>query len=98
MAIALRSRWRRSQLPEDIRVEVAPNNMLMKGPTGSGKTEIARRLSTLAEAPFIKVEATRYTETGCVQAWAVWGYQLRARVGSLNAIRRWKGGGQVHVQ
>jgi hypothetical protein len=63
-AIALRSRWRRSQLPEDIRAEVAPTNMLFKGPTGSGKTEIARRLSTLADAPFIKVEATRYTETG----------------------------------
>lgn len=63
-AIALRSRWRRSQLAEDIRAEVAPTNMLFKGPTGSGKTEIARRLSTLADAPFIKVEATRYTETG----------------------------------
>lgn len=65
-AIALRSRWRRSQLPDDIRAEVAPTNILVKGPTGSGKTEIARRLSTLAEAPFIKVEATRYTETGFV--------------------------------
>ena len=58
-AIALRMRWRRNQLEDDIRGEVTPSNIMMKGPTGSGKTEIARRLSTLAEAPFIKVEATR---------------------------------------
>lgn len=61
-AIAMRMRWRRNQLPDEIRAEVTPSNILMKGPTGTGKTEIARRLSTLAEAPFIKVEATRYTE------------------------------------
>ncbi|GAB5029843.1 atp-dependent protease, partial [Nannochloropsis oceanica] len=61
-------RWRRNQLPDEIRAEVTPSNILMKGPTGTGKTEIARRLSTLAEAPFIKVEATRYTEVGFVGA------------------------------
>ncbi|EWM28981.1 heat shock protein atpase subunit [Nannochloropsis gaditana] len=67
-AIAMRMRWRRNQLPEDLRAEVTPSNILMKGPTGTGKTEIARRLSALAEAPFIKVEATRYTEVGFVGA------------------------------
>lgn len=66
VAIALRNRWRRSQLGEDLRQEVTPKNILMIGPTGVGKTEIARRLAKLANAPFIKVEATKYTEVGYV--------------------------------
>ena len=66
VAIALRNRWRRAQLPEDLRNEVMPKNILMIGPTGVGKTEIARRLATLANAPFVKVEATRFTEVGYV--------------------------------
>lgn len=64
VAVALRNRWRRQQLPDDMRHEVAPKNILMIGPTGVGKTEIARRLAKLTGAPFIKVEATRYTEVG----------------------------------
>ena len=63
-SIALRNRWRRMQLPEELRVEVTPKNILMIGPTGVGKTEIARRLAKLANAPFIKVEATKFTEVG----------------------------------
>jgi len=66
VAIALRNRWRRSQLGEDLRHEVTPKNILMIGPTGVGKTEIARRLAKLANAPFIKVEATKFTEVGYV--------------------------------
>lgn len=66
VAIALRNRWRRMQLPEDIRQEITPKNILMIGPTGVGKTEIARRLAKLANAPFIKVEATKFTEVGYV--------------------------------
>ena len=66
VAIALRNRWRRQQLADDIREEVQPKNILMIGPTGVGKTEIARRLAKLAEAPFIKVEATKFTEVGYV--------------------------------
>ncbi len=66
VAIALRNRWRRLQLPEELRVEVTPKNILMIGPTGVGKTEIARRLARLANAPFIKVEATKFTEVGYV--------------------------------
>ena len=66
VAIALRNRWRRAQLPEELRNEVMPKNILMIGPTGVGKTEIARRLATLANAPFVKVEATRFTEVGYV--------------------------------
>src|SRR3989344_4829071 len=62
VAIALRNRWRRMQLPEELRVEVTPKNILMIGPTGVGKNEIARRLAKLANAPFIKVEATKFTE------------------------------------
>ncbi len=64
VAIAIRNRWRRQQLTEDMRTEVAPKNILMIGPTGVGKTEIARRLAKLTGAPFIKVEATKYTEVG----------------------------------
>lgn len=66
VAIALRNRWRRLQLPEELRSEVTPKNILMIGPTGVGKTEIARRLAKLANAPFIKVEATKFTEVGYV--------------------------------
>ncbi|MCB1649857.1 MAG: ATP-dependent protease ATPase subunit HslU [Pseudomonadales bacterium] len=66
VAIALRNRWRRMQLPESIRQEITPKNILMIGPTGVGKTEIARRLARLANAPFIKVEATKFTEVGYV--------------------------------
>jgi ATP-dependent HslUV protease ATP-binding subunit HslU len=66
VAIALRNRWRRKQLPEGLRDEVAPKNIIMIGPTGVGKTEIARRLSKLADAPFIKVEASKFTEVGYV--------------------------------
>lgn len=66
VAIALRNRWRRMQLDEDLRREITPKNILMMGPTGVGKTEIARRLASLANAPFIKVEATKFTEVGYV--------------------------------
>jgi len=64
VAVAIRNRWRRQRLPEEMRPEVAPKNIMMIGPTGVGKTEIARRLAKLTGAPFIKVEATRYTEVG----------------------------------
>src|SRR5580700_1997803 len=66
VAIALRNRWRRMQIPEPMRHEITPKNILMIGPTGVGKTEIARRLAKLVDAPFIKVEATKYTEVGYV--------------------------------
>ena len=66
VAIALRNRWRRMQLEESLRNEITPKNILMIGPTGVGKTEIARRLAKLSNAPFIKVEATKFTEVGYV--------------------------------
>ena len=66
VAIALRNRYRRAQLPESMREEIYPKNILMIGPTGVGKTEIARRLAKLVDAPFIKVEATKFTEVGYV--------------------------------
>src|ERR1043166_2609635 len=66
VAIAVRNRWRRSQAPEEIRDEIMPNNIIMIGPTGVGKTEIARRLARLAGAPFLKVEASKFTEVGYV--------------------------------
>src|SRR3954464_1923727 len=66
VAIAIRNRWRRAQAPDDIRDEIVPNNIIMIGPTGVGKTEIARRLARLAGAPFVKVEASKFTEVGYV--------------------------------
>src|SRR6185295_424369 len=66
VAIALRNRWRRLQLSNGLREEVLPKNILMIGPTGVGKTEISRRLAKLAQAPFLKVEATKFTEVGYV--------------------------------
>ena len=66
VAIALRNRWRRRQVPEELREEIAPKNIIMVGPTGVGKTEIARRLARLAQAPFLKVEASKFTEVGYV--------------------------------
>src|ERR1041384_4135512 len=64
VAVAIRNRWRRQQLPEDMRRDVSPKNIIMIGPTGVGKTEIARRLASLTGAPFIKIEATKFTEVG----------------------------------
>src|ERR671931_705900 len=66
VAIALRNRWRRQQAPDAIREEISPNNIILIGPTGVGKTEIARRLAKLASAPFVKVEASKFTEVGYV--------------------------------
>src|SRR6185503_9785651 len=66
VAIALRNRWRRMQVPDPLRDEIAPKNIIMIGPTGVGKTEISRRLAKLAQAPFIKVEASKFTEVGYV--------------------------------
>src|SRR2546429_7512437 len=66
VAIALRNRWRRQQLSAELRDEVIPKNIIMIGPTGVGKTEIARRLAKLAQAPFLKIEASKYTEVGYV--------------------------------
>jgi ATP-dependent HslUV protease ATP-binding subunit HslU len=67
VAIALRNRWRRLRVPEDLRDEILPNNIIMIGPTGVGKTEISRRLARLADAPFVKVEASKFTGS------ATWG-------------------------
>src|SRR5207237_7071705 len=64
VAVAIRNRWRRQQLPEDLRKDITPKNIIMIGPTGVGKTEIARRLAQLVGAPFLKIEATKYTEVG----------------------------------
>ena len=66
VAVALRNRYRRSKLPQEIKDEITPKNIIMKGPTGVGKTEIARRLAKLVKAPFVKVEATKFTEVGYV--------------------------------
>ena len=66
VAIALRNRWRRQQVPPELRDEIAPKNIIMIGPTGVGKTEIARRLARLAKSPFLKIEATKFTEVGYI--------------------------------
>src|SRR3954462_1718347 len=66
VAVAIRNRWRRQQLPADLRTDVTPKNIILIGPTGVGKTEIARRLAQLVGAPFLKVEATKFTEVGYV--------------------------------
>ena len=66
VAIALRNRWRRTQVAEELRDEIAPKNIIMIGPTGVGKTEVARRLAKLAQSPFLKVEASKFTEVGYV--------------------------------
>ena len=66
VAVALRNRWRRQQVDEDLREEISPKNIIMIGPTGVGKTEIARRLAKLGQAPFLKVEASKFTEVGYV--------------------------------
>ncbi|MGO2674263.1 MAG: AAA family ATPase, partial [Lactobacillus delbrueckii] len=66
VAIALYNRYRRAQLPEDVQKDITPKNILMAGPTGVGKTEIARRLADIVDAPFVKVEATKFTEVGYV--------------------------------
>lgn len=66
IACAFRNRWRRRDLPNEIRNEITPKNLLIKGPTGSGKTELARRLAKLTDSPFLRVEATKYTEVGYV--------------------------------
>jgi len=66
VAVALRNRWRRQQVPDELRDEIAPKNIIMIGPTGVGKTEIARRLSRLAHSPFLKIEASKFTEVGYV--------------------------------
>src|SRR5574337_1761900 len=80
VAIALRNRWRRQRLPAELRDEVAPKNIIMIGPTGVGKTEIARRLAKLVDAPFIKVEASKYTEVGYV------GRDVESMVRDLTAL------------
>jgi ATP-dependent HslUV protease ATP-binding subunit HslU len=82
VAIALRNRWRRQRTPESIREEISPNNIILVGPTGVGKTEIARRLARLAGAPFVKVEASKFTEVGYV------GRDVESMVRS----RKWKTG------
>src|SRR3954447_24127724 len=66
VAVAIRNRWRRQQLPPDLRKDITPKNIIMIGPTGVGKTEIARRLAQLVGAPFLKIEATKYTEVGYI--------------------------------
>src|ERR1700722_8832787 len=80
VAIALRNRWRRTQVADNLRSEITPKNILMIGPTGVGKTEIARRLARLAKAPFLKVEATKFTEVGYVGRDAEWMVRALAEI------------------
>lgn len=89
VAVALRNRYRRAQLPEEIRDEIVPKNILMVGPTGVGKTEIARRLARLVDAPFVKVEATKFTEVG---------YVGREPVSTLPACKRCSAASSVVMQ
>ena len=98
VAVALRNRWRRQQLPEDLRAEVTPKNILMIGPTGVGKTEISRRLAKLAQAPFIKVEATKFTEVGYVgrDVEQMIRDLVEAGIGVLRDIRREEVKAQAH--
>ena len=99
VAIALRNRWRRQQLDEEMREEVLPKNILMIGPTGVGKTEIARRLARLANAPFIKVEATKFTEIGYVgrDVEQMIRDLVEAGIGMVKAARRKDVEAQAHL-
>jgi ATP-dependent HslUV protease ATP-binding subunit HslU len=99
VAIALRNRWRRQQLKGQMREEVSPKNILMIGPTGVGKTEIARRLARLANAPFIKVEATKFTEVGYVgrDVDQMIRYLLEAGIGMVKATRKKDVEAQAHL-
>lgn len=94
VAIALRNRYRRKQLSEEIRDEIYPKNIIMIGPTGVGKTEIARRLAKLVKAPFIKVEATKFTEVGYVEEMLIRWYGIwskhRFAWSKWKNLRRWK--------
>jgi len=100
VAIALRNRWRRQQLPDELRAEVSPKNILMIGPTGVGKTEISRRLARLADAPFMKVEATKFTEVGYVgrDVEQIIRDLVEAGIGILKDRRRKEVHAQAHVK
>src|SRR3569833_1215256 len=99
VAIALRNRWRRSQVDEQLRNEITPKNILMIGPTGVGKTEIARRLARLANAPFIKVEVTKFTEVGYVgrDVEQMIRDLIEAAIGKVKAARRKDVEAQAHL-